>query len=168
MKKSDDLGHYPDSATASLELLLVLNILRTHNYLNPHIDNSLRDLKLRAGQFNALCILYAESGKGVPLGEIGRRLVVSKANITGLIDRLEQKGLVCRSGSDDRRITEARLTTEGIRLIEEVLPRHRTLVSNLMDCLNTQEKRRLIELLTKLRFGLRAKCRCGGKAAPGA
>jgi MarR family 2-MHQ and catechol resistance regulon transcriptional repressor len=83
--------------------------------------------------------------------------VVTKANVTGLIDRLEREGLVQRDSHSDRRVTLAKLTEQGAALLEAALPHHRQLLSELLSCLTGEEKEQLIALLTKLRRGLRQK-----------
>lgn len=147
----------PGRAGADADALLVYNMLRTHGSLSPFIDRGLHELNLTGAQLNALLVLRAAGGGGLPLGEIGRHLVVTKANVTGLVDRLERDGLVRRESHSDRRVTLARLTEKGERLLAEALPRHRQMLADLMDCLTFDEKELLIGLLTKLRRGLRDK-----------
>jgi MarR family 2-MHQ and catechol resistance regulon transcriptional repressor len=140
---------------AGTDLLLTYNVLRTHSFLNPFIDRGLRDLNLTGAQLNAMMVLRDADAEGLPLSEIGRHLVVTKANVTGLIDRLEREGLVQRDSHSDRRVTLAKLTTKGAALLEEALPRHQQLLAELLDFLTPEEKEQLITLLTKLRRGLR-------------
>ncbi len=153
---SHDMEHL-GSATG-LDALLVYNILLTHNHVSPYLDRSLRDLKLTSSQLNVM-LLLVELPDGLPLSEIGKRLVVSKANVTGLIDRLEHKGYVCRNSCNDRRITMARLTDGGRRAVTRIMPDHEKLLAKLVCCLNKGEKRELVQLLTKLRRGIRQACR---------
>jgi MarR family transcriptional regulator, 2-MHQ and catechol-resistance regulon repressor len=156
---SDELQHLPAGAAESLDALLVFNLLRSHNYVAPYIDRGLRGLNLTCAQLNFLLLLSATKKQGLPLSEVGRRLVVSKANITGLANRLELRGFVRRGKADDRRVIAAKLTKEGGRLVSGIFPAHEKLFSEMVDCLNTNEKRQLIRLLTKLRKGLRKKRR---------
>ena len=148
-----------ERAAADADALLVYNVLRTHGSLSPFIDRGLHELNLTGAQLNALLVLRAAGAAGLPLGEIGRHLVVTKANVTGLIDRLERDGLVQRDSHSDRRVTLAKLTEKGAALLTEALPRHQQLLADLMDCLTYEEKEQLIGLLTKLRCGLRDKQR---------
>ena len=154
---SDELKHLPSDAVDSLDVLLVFNILRSHNYIEPHIDRGLANLKLTCVQLNLLLLLRAAGEEGLPLSEIGRRLVVSKANITGLVDRLEQRDLVCRDKGEDRRVITATLTLSGETLVDSIFPAHHQVFSDMVDCLTVREKKGLIVLLTKLRKGLRRK-----------
>src|SRR5579885_679653 len=137
------------------DALLIYNLLRTHNLLNPFIDRGLRELNLTGAQLNALLVLRDAGSDGLALSEIGRHLVVTKANVTGLIDRLEREGLVLRESHRDRRVILARLTEKGSALLQEALPRHRHLLSELRGSLAQEDKEQLIGLLTNLRRGLR-------------
>jgi DNA-binding MarR family transcriptional regulator len=142
---------------ADRDALVVYHVLRTHSFLSPFIERGLRELSLTGAQLNTLLLLRDAGAEGLPLSEIGRHLVVTKANVTGLIDRLERDGLVQREGHHDRRVTLAKLTDKGAALLEAALPRHRQLLTELLDCLTAGEKEQLIALLTKLRRGLRDK-----------
>src|SRR5262249_55789920 len=121
----------------------------------PYLDRGLRDLNLTGAQLNTLLALRDAGAEGIPLSELGRHLVVTKANVTGLMDRLEREGLVQRDSHSDRRITLARLTAKGSAVLESALPRHEQILAELLDCLTAEEKEQLITLLTKLRRGLR-------------
>lgn len=67
------------------------------------------DLSLR--QLSALSVIEDET---TTLGEVARRLMVTPAVVTGLIDRLERRGYVRRvSGGSDRRRVHLALTDEG-------------------------------------------------------
>lgn len=142
--------------TENADALLVFNILRTQSYISPYLDRNLKDIHITAPQLEVL-LLLRDSPEGLPLGEIGRRLVVTKANVTGLIDRLEQKKLVARENTDDRRVTLARLTPDSLHLLDQVLPRHNEQLAEIGDCLSPDEKELAIKLLSKLRDGMRAK-----------
>ena len=67
------------------------------------------DLSLR--QLSALSVIEDET---TTLGDVARRLMVTPAVVTGLIDRLERRGYVRRvSGGSDRRRVHLALTDEG-------------------------------------------------------
>jgi DNA-binding MarR family transcriptional regulator len=52
-------------------------------------------------------------------GEVARRIHLSPGTVTGILARLEQRGLVCREPStDDRRRVELRLTSGGVALLD--------------------------------------------------
>src|SRR5256885_15308724 len=69
---------------------------------------------LSEGRLHALFQLAAAPNHRLPLGELAEHLDVSPRNVTGLIDHLEQDGLVERiDDRDDRRLTYAQLTPAG-------------------------------------------------------
>jgi MarR family 2-MHQ and catechol resistance regulon transcriptional repressor len=153
--KEDDLALMGPAAGKDLDALVVYNLLRTHSYLSPFVDAGLRRDKLTAAQFNTLLAIQSAGPVGLRMGEIGKQLVVTRSNVTGLVDRLEREGLVARVEGQDRRTTSVRLTPRGERALERAIPPHSDRISKLTDCLAKTEKQTLIRLLTKLRRELR-------------
>ncbi|MEM9005151.1 MAG: MarR family transcriptional regulator [Cyanobacteria bacterium P01_F01_bin.86] len=79
---------------------------------------------------------------------------VTRATITGLLDRLEREGLVERKAhASDRRMLAIRLTEQGKTLVEKVLPDHFCRTKGLMINLTSAKKQALIKLLEKLKSG---------------
>src|SRR5512138_3584337 len=131
--REDDLAYVRAGGLGEdLDTMLVYNLLRTHSYLAPFMDAHLRGSRLTAAQLNAMLVLRPAGDQGLPMGEIGRRLVVTKSNVTGLVDRLEAQRLVTRtSGRGDRRSIRVRLTAAGAGLLDEVVPGHAELLAEL-------------------------------------
>ena len=140
-----------------LDAVLVFNLLRTHGHLGPMIDAGLRERRMTATQFNALLVLQASEPDGLRMGEIGKRLVVTRANVTGLVDRLERHGFVARCDQEDRRATMVSLTDAGRSVLKDTLPHYSRLAAQLTAGLTEHEKRTLVRLLSKLRRELRRK-----------
>ena len=155
--RDDDLTFVQDAMGTELDTVLVFSLLRTHSYLGPFIDADLRRQNLTSAQLNTLLVLRAAGPEGLLMGEIGRRLVVTKANVTGLIDRLERQGMVVRAENADRRATVVHLTEAGAGLLDRTMPRHAEWLADLTGCLTVEEKLTLVRLLDKLRRELRAR-----------
>jgi DNA-binding MarR family transcriptional regulator len=86
----------------------------------------------------------------IPMGRIAEGLACDASNVTGLIDRLESRGLIRRqSSSDDRRVKVLQLTPAGIRLRSIVLERM-TKPPEILDRLSADEQRALVKLLKRL------------------
>ena len=101
---------------------------------------------------NALIVLHKYKEAGCPLNSLSHLLVVSQANITGLVDSLVRKGLVTRTGhAEDRRVVMARITAKGERLIKSYIPAHYGRMRQMTASLSKPEKEHLIRLLTHLR-----------------
>ena len=76
---------------------------------------------LSASQLNCLLALY-ENGP-LPPSQIARHMMVESSTVTGVVDRLEQKGLVTRvRNSPDRRVITIQLTKSGKELAENAPP----------------------------------------------
>lgn len=81
---------------------------------------------LSPSQFNLLNLL-ADQPDGRTQVELSRSLIMHRSNVTGLIDRLEARGLVRRHDSEhDRRAYRVMLTPAGRRLIVQILPHYYT------------------------------------------
>jgi len=102
-----------------------------------------------SSQLSCLLALY-ENGP-LPPSQIGRHIMVNSSTVTGIIDRLERKGLVERSRvSQDRRVITVSLTGQGLMLVENApLPLQDKIVSG-MRRLPPQEIEQIIGGLTRL------------------
>lgn len=73
------------------------------------------DFDLAPGQLMALKWLDPDSP--VPMRELAQALACDNSNVTGIVDRLEERGLVCRQPCEhDRRVKLLCLTPEGMEL----------------------------------------------------
>jgi len=129
----------------------LLNIVHTANLVASAGAPLFRRYGLTEAQFNVLFALM-HKGRDVTQTDLGRRLVVTRATITSVLDRLEEKGLVERRDvPGDRRIYHVELTPEGRALTEELEPLYREEVHRAMDALSDAECRELIGQLERIR-----------------
>lgn len=83
----------------------------------------IRSLGLTPAQFNVITVLGETNSMNC--GDLGSRALITKGTLTGVLDRLEQKGLVIREVSqDDRRSVIVGLTTEGHILFNQLSGLH--------------------------------------------
>jgi MarR family 2-MHQ and catechol resistance regulon transcriptional repressor len=86
--------------------------------------------------------------------DLGRKVLTSAGNMTDVIDKLEARGLVCRSRMPrDRRSVSVELTACGRGLIEDLFPRHAEDIAHTMSGLDAEEMAQLGALLRKLGRG---------------
>lgn len=79
---------------------------------------------LGPSQFNLLHLLF-HNPDGCTQSELGRELIMHRSNVTGLIDRLEKRGLVRRADNVvDRRAWRVTLTAAGQKLVRDILPHY--------------------------------------------
>ncbi|MFG0331801.1 MAG: MarR family winged helix-turn-helix transcriptional regulator [Maioricimonas sp. JB049] len=132
----------------------VVSILLTADRVQNCYGRLFREYGLTSSQYNVLRILRGEGGP-LPSLEIANRLIQQVPAITGLIDRLEAAGLVCRERcSEDRRVVFVDITSDGQALLsrmdEPLMQLHRAVTEHL----SLSELSRLTRLLEKVRAGL--------------
>jgi DNA-binding MarR family transcriptional regulator len=99
-----------------LELRLWLRLLSTANLISGEIRRNLRvKFNVTLPRFDLMAQLYREP-QGLRLSELSKRMMVSNGNVTGLVERMVQEGLVLRqTDPDDRRAFIVRLSKDGMR-----------------------------------------------------
>lgn len=111
----------PDANVLATEA--VMNTIRTADTLFDQIGRLLRPLNVSAAGGLVLGILR-DRGAMSP-SELGERLIVTRATVTGLLDSLERRGFVRRSANPtDRRSLVVEITPAGLTVLQEL----RTLV----------------------------------------
>lgn len=129
----------------------VLNVVRTASLLSLKGSDLFRQFGLTEAQFNVLFSLkYKE--KVWTQSDLGKRLVVTRASVTSVLDKLESKGLVARHAVEgNRRIYHIDLTDSGRELIDKVEPLYRKDVYEVMEDLDEAACRALTRNLEKIR-----------------
>jgi len=141
---------YPGFELSSAEVML--NLLYTYDVVSTGSSKFLAEHGLAKSSFNILLNLRHGPPEGMLLHDLGEVLLMTRANVTGLIDHLEEKGLVKRViDSSDRRARFARITKKGEGLLDEVAPRHFARITDHMQKLTGNEREMLVHLLKKLR-----------------
>jgi DNA-binding MarR family transcriptional regulator len=80
--------------------------------------------ELSPSQFNVLNLLRLTPA-GLSQTDLSRQLIMHRSNVTGLLDRLERRGLVTRRDvAADRRAYNVVLTPAGIKLLRDILPKY--------------------------------------------
>ena len=78
------------------------------------------EFELYPMQVHALKVL--EPGEGMPMSVLADTLICDNSNVTGIVDRMEARGLIeRRSAAHDRRLKLIALTSEGEELRERML-----------------------------------------------
>ena len=140
-----------------LEHEAVLNIYYTASKIKKRADEFFNEYGLTDVQFNVLMLLatQANSRGGLSQAQIGEMMLVNRANITALIDRMEKAGLVARASSaDDRRSNIIKMTNKGRKLFDQAEPLYYRQIEKLMLGIKTAEQKRVIEVLERIRAGL--------------
>lgn len=124
-------------------------VIATHKLMQRSIAELLSEEALTQAQFYALRVV-ARNG-AMLMRKISEEMLVTPATITGIVDRLERKGLVKRMARQgDRRATIIELTPEGRAVQERVATRYSELMQRALHAFTTDEQRALRHLLEKL------------------
>ena len=101
----------------------ILSILRTAALLEHAENEALKSHGLTHTQYNVLRILRGAGKRGLCGMEIGERMVSHVPDVSRLLDRMEDAGVVVRTRDpDDRRHVTARITPAGRKVLDEATP----------------------------------------------
>jgi DNA-binding MarR family transcriptional regulator len=129
-------------------------LARVYGKAQQHAARHLRPFGLTVAQFDVLAQVGA--AEGLSQQDLAERLLVTKGNVCGLIDRLERLGLVARQPDPvDRRVNRLVLTAAGRRLYAEVVPAQEALLAERFAALPAAHQYDLLALLRTLDHALR-------------
>jgi DNA-binding MarR family transcriptional regulator len=102
--------------------------------------------------YDVLLELRRAEPQGLRPMELERELLLPQSNVSRLLDRMEQRGLIRKSpAEDDGRGFKASITTQGQALLKRMWPAYRgAIAAHVGDKLTREESARLAELLGKL------------------
>src|SRR5438128_7842843 len=113
-----------------------------------HLPPLAAELELSPAQCHVLHRI--EPGRPIPMGQLAECLACDASNVTGLVDRLESRGLVRRRpSSEDRRVKVLDLTPTGARLRADLLDRM-SVPPSILERLSLREQRALVRILRRL------------------
>ena len=100
-----------------------VSVMRTAAVLEHELNEVLKPSGLTVTQYNVLRILRGAGENGLCGREVGERLISRVPDVSRLLERMEDMGLVRRERDEsDRRHVTARITESGRRLLEAVTP----------------------------------------------
>ena len=140
-----------------MELRLWLRLLATANLVEVEVRQRLREqFGTTLPRFDLLAQLERVED-GLLLGELSRRMMVSNGNVTGLVERLAQSGLIERNVSAaDRRAVRVRLTEKGRHAFAEMAAAHADWIAELFGDLSENEQEALWSRLKTLKTSVLA------------
>ena len=139
------------------ELRLWLRLLTCANMIEAEIRSRLREnFGATLPRFDLMAQLE-KSPEGMTLGALSRRMMVSNGNLTGLVEKLVELGLVARvAHARDRRATVVRLTEAGRDSFAAMAAEHGAWVAELFAGLAAEDVRALMPLLARMKDSVRA------------
>ena len=129
-----------------------LNLWRTYDRLRMLEDELFARHDLTAQQYNTLRLLRAAHPEKLPTLHLASRLVSRAPDITRLIDKLSEAGLVERvRPAGDRRSVHVGITAGGIELLKQLADEVRQCHERQLSHLKPGELKTLTDLLRKAR-----------------
>jgi len=134
---------------ASYATSLWIRFLRFSLLSHKRLEVELEKAGLTPPQFYVLATIgYAG---GLPFGEIGAKMMVTVSNLTGIVDRLEEKKVVVRKRDEhDRRVVHVVLTDKGAKLYKSTIPLFEKSIAEIFSRLDKPKQKELSVLLRKL------------------
>ena len=134
---------------ASYSTSLWVRFLRFNLASHKKLESDLGKVGVTPPQFYVLATIgYAGS---LPFGEIGAKMMVTVSNLTGIVDRLEEKKLVLRKRDEtDRRVVHVTLTEKGTKLYKSTIPLFEKSISEIFSSLDLTSQKKLSALLRNL------------------
>lgn len=153
-----------EPAGSKMELRLWLRLLSCSNLISGEIRRRLRtEFDVTLPRFDVMAQLHREPN-GLRLGDLSRRMMVTNGNITGLIDRLVQEGLVMREADpNDRRATTVRLTRAGTTMFRLMASAHEAWIHEMFAGLSARRVSELLDDLDALKHSVSASVHASGE-----
>lgn len=132
---------------------LVRELVRCYQAFERVSNAHIRLSGLTPPQFDIVATLG--NTPGMTFKELGTRTLITKGTLTGVVDRLEKRGIVRRVASDrDGRSTLVRLTRSGEALFERTFAPHLAFLAPAFEALPESGRRELQKRLAQLRVEL--------------
>ncbi len=141
--------HFQGSPAEISSLNVFITLFRAADTIQSRFARHLRRDGLTGPQFGVLESLHHLG----PLEQhvIAEKLLVSRGNITFIVDKLEQLGLIARAViTEDRRCNRVTLTPKGSEFIARIFPEYAAYIAEIMSGLTEDERLALTCLLKKL------------------
>ena len=138
----------PTAVTTSLEQAVAVALGRATARIQLQVEQALKGLGLTLTQHNALRILNGAGPGGLCGTEIAARMISAVPDMTRLLDRLADAGLVERERDpENRRFVTARITEAGRERVAAAIPVLDALHREQFKGLSEGQLRTLLELL---------------------
>jgi DNA-binding MarR family transcriptional regulator len=148
-------ARYPDADISAISTFLLL--LRVATDLSVALDTCLSKHGLLQGRWWVLILLMREESLTATPSSLAEKAGVSRATMTGLIDGLEQVGLVKRIfDKEDRRSVQIQLTLAGQTKLDEVMPDYYRRLRQCMSGLDEKNRALLQQMLGLVNVGIPA------------
>jgi len=136
----------------SLQEEALLNIVRTSATITDEMEELLKSRGITNTQYNVLRILRGAEPEGLCRNELRDRMLTRMPDVTRLLDRMEEAGLVARSrDNEDRRLVSTRITDAGRKMVDDLDAPVRAFHKSRFAHVSEEQLQTLVDLLTLTR-----------------
>ena len=115
-------------------------LLRTVADVSKVLEDQFQEYEISEGKFTILMLLYRQSDYQLSPIELSKKAEVTKGTMTGLIAGLENQGLVEKQTNEsDKRSYLVKLSSKGLKLLNDILPEHYKLIGEIMSVLDDNQ-----------------------------
>lgn len=137
-------------------VLVAVRLLAAGTRLGQATEAHFARFGLSTGRYRLLADLEDAGGEKSP-SQLAAGLGVTRATVSGLIDGLEQQGLVLRRGSaEDGRAVVVVLTARGAQQLRDMAPEHFSRLQSMVGGLTRDERATFLDLLGRITQGMGA------------
>lgn len=141
---------YENKSERSLSLHAMIIFRKALKTIDSKVMEDIKKSGLTPTQFGVLDIIYSKGN--LKIGQLIEKSLSSSGNMTVVIKNMEKKGLIFKiNDKNDKRSFVIKLTEEGEKIIEKLLPKHIKSVENTFNILTDEEKENLIKILRKFK-----------------
>lgn len=132
---------------------LIRELVRTYQAFVAYSSAHIRTMGVTPPQFDVIVTLGNQPPMTCKL--LGENTLITKGTLTGILDRLEEKGLIVRLvNEEDARSQKVSLTEAGDKLFQTVFPSHKAHFNQVAEQLSKTDVIHITSALNKLRASI--------------
>ena len=135
----------------SLNEKVLMGVVRVAEDFKKTASNVFKGFGLTFAQYNVLRVLNSFDDGENTITNVGRIMVVTGANMTGLSKRLEKaRYLVRKRDPNDERVTLLSITPRGVQVLKDIEKEKENVLESYVGGLTHEEKREVLSYLKKV------------------
>lgn len=125
-------------------------IIKASRHLKNKLDKALKEFDITAAQFSVIIQIYS-SDHPIMAAEIAQKLGSDRPTISGIINRLEKKGIILKiDNREDKRSSYLEINKKFNKLVEEIKNISDELTINIFSIYSKEETKQFTGMILKL------------------
>jgi DNA-binding MarR family transcriptional regulator len=125
-------------------------INKASKQLKNKLDKALKEFDITAAQFSVIIQIHS-SGQPITAAEIAERLGSDRPTVSGIINRLEQKGIVLKVyNPEDKRSSYLEIYKEANKLVDKIKSISEELTIDIFSIYSKEESKQLTTMIQRL------------------